>query len=227
MSFPSLSHTRTRFDLLFSTVFLLLGPCDESLPPYREPDSVLAASIRGDYTLSAVDNSMKVYLTVQNQFDETLQGTASFRGTVEITSARDPRVVKTFPVKAQNLIQATGYQPATGRLTLNPGESLVFLFSWNFVDDRGQDLRRQFFRYVQDLSCSVRCLALPEPWVLTANVVIFDKTGNATTHSTYSLCFVTSWVNPRDCPPIITSAVCNDASVPNAPRCFPFPGGDQ
>lgn len=220
-------HRKAHQFLIFSALVLLLGPCDESLPPYREPDQPFEATVRGDYTLSVIDNSMKVYLTVKNIFDETLEGTASFRGTVEIVSARNPQIQKTFQIRAQNLIQAPGYTSSTGRLIFDPGTSLVFLFSWNFVDDRNVDLRSQFFRYVQDASCSARCLALPEPWILTANVTIFDKTGNATARATYSLCFVTVWVNPRDCPPIITSQPCNEFTVPRGPNCFPYRNPDQ
>lgn len=223
----SVDNRKMRQALLFSTLVLLLGPCDESLPPYREPEQPFEAIVRGDYTLSAIDNSMKVYLTVKNVFDETLEGTASFRGTVEIVSARDPRIQKTFQIRAQNLIQAPGYTPSTGRLRFDPGTSLVFLFSWDFLDDRNVDVRSQFFRFVQDASCSARCLALPEPWILTANVSVFDKTGNATARATYSLCFVTTWVNPRDCPPMITSQPCNEFTVPIGPNCFPYRNPDQ
>lgn len=189
---------------------LVLGPCDESLPTYREPASVFSTSIRGDYALSVIDNSMKVYVTVRNEFDETLQGQASFRGSVEIVSARDTQVRKTFQVSSRSLARAPGYDPATGRLTFNSRDSLVFLFSWNLVDDRGVDLRSDFFRYVVDRSCSGRSLALPEPWILTTNLTIFDQRGNTTAQGTYSLCFVSRWINPSNCPPIITSAECNE-----------------
>ncbi len=219
--------SRTPHVLVFSALALILGPCDESLPPYREPERPFEATLRGDYTLSAIDNSMKVYLTIKNIFDETLQGTANFRGTVEIVSARNPQIQKTFPIRAQNLIQAPGYIPSTGRLTFDPGASLVFLFSWNFVDDRNVDVRSQLFRYVQDATCPTRCLALPEPWILTANISIFDKTGNATARATYSLCFVTTWINPRECPPIITSQPCNESAVPRGASCFPYRNPDE
>ncbi len=212
---------------LIAAIMLLLGPCDESLPTYREPASVFSTSIRGDYTLSVIDNSMKVYVTVRNEFDETLQGQASFRGSVEIVSARDPQVRKTFQVSSRSLARAPGYDPATGRLTFNPRDSLVFLFSWNLVDDRGVDLRRDFFRYVRDMSCESRCLAFPEPWILTANLTIFDQRGNTTAQGTYSLCFVSQWINPRDCPPILPTDPCDPQNPPRGQACTPFAGPDN
>jgi hypothetical protein len=213
-----------------ATILLVLGPCSESLPPLAEPREYLTASISGQYVLSATDNSVKVFFSVKNAFDETLQDQAALSGSMEIVSARNPGIRKTFPLSSINLLSQRSYNAASGTLTLNAGDTLVFLVSWDFSsDDDSVDVRRDFFRYVKDLACDnpplaqgvSRCLALTEEFVLRAQVTIFKERAPVNATVTFPLCFVSRWVNPKFCPPIITIPSCFEKPREGSLSCTP------
>jgi hypothetical protein len=213
-----------------SLLALLLssGSCDESLPPYNEPQRLFAASIEGAYALTIKDNSMKLYVTVKNIFDETLQGRSVIQGAIEIASARDPSIKKTFSITAANIMSARGYNRAAGLLTIDAGESVRLGTSWDLVDDNGRDLRTSFFRYVSDPSCNARCLALTEDFVLTGNILLLDRTGPALFGPTvYSFCHVSQWIEPKMCPPILTDEPCVVRAPQTGQPCDPFANPGQ
>jgi len=221
---PSI-NTPAFLGILGAALFLAIGPCSESLPVYQEPQKLFDGKIEGAYALTIIDNSMKVYLSVTNIFDETFEGQGVLTGSIEIVSARDPNVRKTFSISGGNVISARGYDRATGRLVIDPGDTLRLGVSWNLVDDTGRDLRRDFFSYIQDATCLeyTRCLAFTEDFVLKGNVKLYDRTAPVLAGPTaYSFCYVTKWINPKDCPPITTSAPCNLRPPQLVPPCFPF-----
>jgi hypothetical protein len=212
--------------ILGAALLLAIGPCSESLPVYQEPQKLFHGQIEGVYVLTISDNSMKVYLSVTNIFDETFDGQGVLTGSIEIGSARDPSVRKTFSITGANVISARGYDRTTGRLLIDPGDTLRLGVSWNLVDDTGRDLRRDFFSYIQDTTCleQMRCLAFTEDFVLKGSVKLYDRTAPVLAGPTaYSFCYVTKYVNPKDCPPIITSAPCNLRPPQLVPSCIPFP----
>lgn len=206
----------------FLLLFLSFGPCDESLPVYQEPERILDGRIEGAYVLTIQDNSLKVYLKIKNVFDETLQGQAILKGTVEIISARDPQVRKTLVVGPGNIISARGYERNTGRLTIDPGDTITLGVSWDFTaDDRGVDLRSNFFQYIKDVTCDSRCLAFTEDFILTGDITVYPQRAPLRMSVNFPVCFVSRWIKPNFCPPIITSAVCNLRPPQLAQRCFP------
>lgn len=209
---------------VFITAFLSLsfGPCDETIGPSEEPQRVFETRIEGFYVLSLTDNSLKIYLTVKNVFDETLSGPAVLKGSIEIVSARDPSKRRTFEVKRVNLITSGGQIDNQGNLILDAGASMRFGVSWDFMTDDSTDLRKNFFSYVKDNTCQGRCLAFTEDFILTGSVTIFKQTGPSFAGTIpYALCFVSSYASPGDCPPIITSAPCNLRPPQNVKACFP------
>lgn len=203
---------------------LSFGPCDESLPVYQQPEKIFAARLEGAYSLTITDNSMKVYLVVKNIFDETFQGQAVLKGTIEIISARDPSVRKTFSINPTNVIQAQGYDRQTGVLTIDAGDSVRFGVSWDLTaDDNGRDLRTDFFKYIVDPQCEdvPRCLAFREDFILKGQATVFTRTGSISAEQTlYAFCFASRWVNPKYCPPIITSAPCTLQPPQPSRACF-------
>ncbi|MEX0737083.1 MAG: hypothetical protein WD182_06545 [Bacteroidota bacterium] len=188
--------------------------CDEFLPEYRQPDVVLQATLSAQYILDFTDNSLKVYLTVKNVFDETFQARADVKGTIELESMRDPSVRKSFSLSSFNFIEAPGYNRNTGILTMNPNQTVRLGVSWNLVaDDGGRDIRREFFKYIQDPTCEDRCFALTEDWVIRGRVQLFEKTGTSVADSVqYALCFVNMYFRSGPeggCVSVDTNAPCN------------------
>jgi hypothetical protein len=200
------------------------GSCDESLPAYVEPSRLFDAAVHGGYALTIIDNSMKVFVTVTNIFDETLQAPALIEGEVDIVSVRDPGVRKTFLLTRANVTSALAIDPYTGVLTIDAGATVNLMVSWDLIDDTKRDLRRAFFKYVDDPSCSARCLAYPEDFVITGYVQLLDRTGPVLFGPVvYSFCHVSHWINPKDCPPIIVDEPCSVRAPRTGSTCYPFP----
>ncbi|MGH2569551.1 MAG: hypothetical protein ACRDGA_14530, partial [Bacteroidota bacterium] len=109
-------------------IFLVLQiACDEALPPYDVPEKVFEGSVFAGYQiLTPGDNSLKVFVSIKNLFDETLQDRAVLSGSLEIASLRDPRVKKTFSLNTANLLYARSYNSVSRFLTLDTGDSVVF-----------------------------------------------------------------------------------------------------
>lgn len=213
LAFPA--QGRTLFlSLALAGGALSFSTCEEFLPAYREPETVLQSILSAQYILDPGDNSLKVYLTARNVFDETFQARADVKGSIELVSLRDSTVRKTFPLSAANFIDAPGYNRTTGILTLNPNQTARLGISWNFVtDDAGRDIRREFFKYIEDPTCDGRCFALTEDWVIHGRVQLFEKTGTSVADSIqYALCFVNMYVRSGPeggCASFDTNAPCN------------------
>jgi len=206
--------------LLLLSVFALglsvsLDSCKEPLPSYREPEQLFSGRIEGEYWLSDTEHSFRIYIYVTNIFDETLEGPASLKGSIELFFGRDPRIRKTFTLNSQNLISPRSYYPATGSLRIDPKQTLVFQAIWYFpanqvIDDSGRNLTgdtttASFFSYVDDKTCKWRKLARPEDLVLEGNVNLFEKSAPVLVGpKVFPLCFVTNFVDVRICPRIIT-----------------------
>ena len=213
------------FSILTGMALVLgfLGPvCNESLPPYVDPRGVFQGSIEGAYVLTISDNSVKIYLSATNQYDETLEGVASIEGEVEIYLARDPSRRKTFALTDANLFTSRNYNPQTRNLRVDAGETLVFGVSWDLIDENSVDLRAQTFTYWEDPECPVRCIAEEERFVIRGSVKIFEKTGVAEAGlATFLLCHANQWVNPKFCPPIDASVPCSKRAVTTGPTARP------
>lgn len=216
-------NTYTVLLLSLALLSLSFGPCDESLPVYEEPAKVFSGKIEGSYGLTVAENTMVIFFTITNNFDETFQGDANLKGSIEIVSMRDPSVRKTFTVGPANIIRSNGYDRTSDKLTIDPKDTIKFMVRWDLIDDKGVDLKTSFFKYVVDPSCEeLRCLAFTEDFSLRGNITLFDKTGPVFAGPVgYSFCFASNWVNPRCCPPIITSAPCNFRPPQPFKACFP------
>lgn len=198
---------------LIATALLILMAfvmsCDETLPPYQDPRNVLQGSIRGRYVLNSDVNSLHIILTVKNVYEETFQAQAAIRGTVVVTAKRNSSIQITLPITANNITYTTSYNRATGVLTIDPQDSVVFSTSWNFIDDAGQDLRQIFFEYIPDATCSFREIAVEETFILNGSVKVYDKVSDAGAGPTeFPMCHVTNWVSTLICYPVLTDQPC-------------------
>jgi len=222
---------RIRFLALLAPCLLALtlssSQCDEPPPAYQNPGSLFDAKIQPLYVLTSSDNSLWIFLVLRCIFDETLQGTTDFRGTIQIVSVRDSSIKKTFSISSANIVAAKGFDRTAGVLTIDPGDSVRLAVSWNLSDDAGKDLRHSFFLYVKDPACPSRCLALTEDFTLTGELTLFEETGPVLFGPlSYHFCHISTWVNPRDCPPIITDEPCAVRVPQNGIPCT-LPSGSQ
>ena len=195
--------------LILTVVSVTINSCDENLPPYRDPSDLMEGKIEGQYVLTISDNSVKVFVTIRNVFDETLEGHAPLEGAIEIESLRDPRLRKSVPLRVANMISVHGYNSSLGLLTIDPGDSIRLGYSWNLIADNGTDLRSQFFRYTPDATCQDRLIANEETFILRGELKVFDRLPAVRCGPAgFAFCYVNKWVPPRDCPPILTDRSC-------------------
>lgn len=208
----------------FFLAIVAAGPlCNESLPPYINPRDVFSGTVQGAYVLTMSDNSVKIYLNVTNRYDETLEGRALLNGEMEISLAGNPMISKTFSISSSNLLTSRNYNPTTGFLRIDPGETIRFGVSWNLVADNGTDLRTGVFRYWEDTECAARCVAEEEVFVIRGSVDIFEQTNTVVADpALFSLCHVSNYVEPRFCPPVDYTIPCSKRAVTTgqgAKRC--------
>lgn len=184
--------------LLFIVALLPLS-CAESLPPYEDPLNVLKGDAWSAYVITNVDNSIKIFLTVVNTYDETFEGIAILRGEATITWGGDPAAVKRFNLDASHLISARGYNPATRMLTFDPGDSIRIGVSWNFITDAGLNVREAIL-YHRDPLCYPRFISHPETFHLTAEILVYDRTGKVIgSPRSFTFQITKEYVDPRSC----------------------------
>ena len=208
--------------LAFCGAVLIIGSCNESLPPYQDPTGYLQGSILETYVLAHQNNYMGVHVRIANVFDETLEGPVRLVGQLQIRSVRDPSIVKTVSLSVLNLTRAKHYDASSSRLAIDPSDTVQLSYSWDFIDDNGRDLRTAFFRFFADTTCPYRCLAYMEDFRLSGQLTVFSgRPSVQLKESTFSLCYVTSHVDPAYCPPILFGAPCNYYPSPNDQPCTP------
>ncbi|MBI4429549.1 MAG: hypothetical protein HY562_10570 [Ignavibacteriales bacterium] len=193
-----------RYLLISAMSFLFFAfSCDGELPPYSDPSDVLRGHWDSFYALSVSTNTLRIYVVVENTFDETLQGSATIGGQLVVTSGRDPNIRRTFTLTESNIIYARSYNAATRILTIDPGDSVKMETIWNFVDDNGTNLTLDFFHYQNDPACSNRRIALPELFSLSGELKVFDRLKSVRPRLKQILvCHVNAYVAPNFCPPV-------------------------
>ena len=161
--------------------FLMLAglslSCKEPLPAYRDPTDLFSGVLRIGYLYGTPPaNIFRVQMVVFNDFDETFEGRTFFEGTIEIVLARKPEVKKTFFLSVDNLIQGR-YNAGSRVLTFNPRDSVRLGVHWEFIDDRGVDLRETEFSYRSDPTCPGRRIAREEAFLVSGTLKLYDRTG--------------------------------------------------
>jgi hypothetical protein len=225
----SVSHHSPRPRSSYAIILLSIGllfsslSCNEELPPYTEPETLLTAALEGEYWLGEEEHSLRVSVRVTNIYEETLDGPASLTGTITIVSARDPSVVKTLTLGPQNL---TWGNYSNGILRIDPKSTITLQAVWLFpadselignnvfVDD-GRDIAHYrrgvapFLSFVNDSTCQYRRLARPEDFLLQATLTVFSKKGPISTETVvFPLCLISNWVDTKICPHIATRPPC-------------------
>ena len=206
--------TRIRSAAAFLPVaaLALLRSCSEQLPVRVEPTDVLSGSIRGEYLFNPTENLMMVSVTIRNDYEETLDGTALFDGTIRIVASGDTSIHKTQVMNASNVsfTRVKRWNPLTRQLTLDPGDTLTVIYKWNFIDDGGRNLILSYFRYWPHPDCpDFRLKADSATFELMAEIRLFEKTNLVTAGPTkFLICHVMGLFNIQGCPPIRADIPC-------------------
>jgi len=85
----------------------------------------------------------------------------------------------------------------------------VLRYTWDFVDDNGQDLRTSTFQYHPDPACNLRMAAARETFHLSGSLKVFHQTdAMGAPLIDFSLCYVTPYIDSRFCPPVTSTYPC-------------------
>jgi hypothetical protein len=188
-----------RFLKGFMIISLLFLSCEEELPPYSDPTRLFEGELDGIYILQADTNYVRIALRMKNVYDETLDGIAKIDGQIRIVAKRDTTVKRTFSINTSMLVSGR-YDSRTGRLIVDPNEVIRFETTWDGRDEAGRHLRSTFFVMVPDTNCIYRCFAVPEDFLLSATVNLYERIPAMTTGMfTFRFCYVYGPLGPP-CP---------------------------
>lgn len=182
---------RTLLPLLCMSIILIA--CNENLPVREDLGNLVTTKIRTSYFTKSHSNatgSLRVYVTVVNNSDETLEDVVRLTGVIEITwiiaknIAPLVELTGTVQLNPNNIFYAKQYNTQTRRLILDPKDSLIVFTDWNLKSDDGTYLF-QYFPATRDSQCYVsrgelpgyapRSITLPQKFKVSANIKIFDK----------------------------------------------------
>jgi hypothetical protein len=187
--------------LAFSFWMLMMVSCEESLPPRQDPHMVLRPVLRAQYVHDWNENGLRFYVELINTFDETLQDTAVFVGSVRVEMPRRPDMGRTLTVRRDSISTRRMYDPVNNIFTVDPGDTLRFLLRWDFKNDVGQSLTSFAFDYYNDTTCEGRRLAYEEVLLASGRITISRRLGEVTlSQIPIILCYKEPFIGPRDCP---------------------------
>ncbi len=177
-----------------------LVSCKEPLPEYNDPRDVFDSYLSSVYVCSPTENATKIFLVFVNKYEETLDGEALLTGRLAISRAADRTFQKTVTIGPSNIVYARGYNAATGVLSIDPGDSVRLLVSWNLVADDGRSLRDEI-HFMNDPTCPRRLISIaPVPLIITGNMSVYERTETVTPKSLrYEFTLIKDFVSPRDC----------------------------
>ncbi len=177
-------------------VFWLFGltACNESLPLREEVSDLVTIQARSMYFTTSHSNypgQIRIFITVINHSDETLDDISPMSGSLEIrwNPPKDEegqfRMTKTLKLTSNNIFHAK-YNRFTKRLTVDPGDSVVLSVDWDLVTDDGTDLF-EHFAWKYDTKCLVyveylgdfvkvnRKISVSQNFLVKANIKLFDR----------------------------------------------------
>lgn len=179
--------------------------CDEHLPAYEDPRNLFVARLRTEHVYSSTGIYTNLYLTFVNRYDETLEDTAAFDGTVAMTLLRETSYRKTFRVTASNLHFARSYQSGNRVLRIDPGDSVVFLFRYTYTDDLGRSLPNDIFRFGVDPNCPSRMVAVGESFSVEGSSRLYTRTASTSAPTVlFQICYAMPYVRPALCMDMIS-----------------------
>jgi len=205
---------------VIATCSLMIQSCNESLPVRDDLTGQFSATVLLAFQREGAENNFRIYITVKNNTDETIEERASFGGTVEIqwipsmVGEAPPEVntKRTFSIGNGNIFRAAGYNRETAMLRLAANDSVVFSVSWNLRTNDSTFLPRYWAVY-NDTQCKVRNLngeisfrriTHRQKFLVSANVKIFNKLAVLYSAPTYlKQCYVAPYkteVNPPEAP---------------------------
>ena len=188
--------------------------CSESLPFVSDPNNIFSGNTIPKHF---VDNNYVSFYTfdivLKNTYDETLEGNSKIFGTLEVDWKDAPITVnpkKTITFTEKELIFAKGYNVQEGKLTMNPGDSLIFRVTWDLTTNDGSELLKNLpYNVFNEISCLIRV----EPYdsyrgalvskalsIGTKAVIqLFNNKATIQVSQNFKLCFIQKYYSGGQC----------------------------
>ena len=188
----------------------LILSCDESLPDRQVPSFGLLGKTNWLAQTSLDDSSLVASFTIVNLYDDVVDGTASFNGSIDIVVVNEFGARKHAILTAGHVTSARGFNPATKHLTIDPGDSIQLQYRWDVTDDAGnnlastEDVDGLAFLLRQDLTCSWRWLGGPTTFAVSGQMIVFQNLGPVVfPNRMFSLCYMKIIGSKTACSPVV------------------------
>ncbi|MBN2355890.1 hypothetical protein JXO59_07240 [candidate division KSB1 bacterium] len=159
-------------------VCLMIISCDEKLPPRIQPGSTMQISAffaDPAYYEWIGGLCLRIYIAIENTYEETFHDTVSVGGQVRIWWERRPEMTATVPLSNYDIHPATRIEGDV--VTMDPGEKIYLECFWNLITDDGQRIL-DLLDYGEIPPGGGQVFAKPEVFKLQASVLIFEETGH-------------------------------------------------
>ncbi len=176
--------------ILTVIISLLASSCQENLPVREDLSSLLTTSLRSGYVIQNNRSYLRFYLSVKNTLDETLEGVAAIHGKIVVTwiptlnDDGDFNKSRTFIIASDNIFTGLkNYNKLTGRLSIPPGDSMVFFTNWDLKTDDSTYLTNHFQMHQEngcnvtysDFSSGKRRISDRQKFIFSASIKLFDQ----------------------------------------------------
>lgn len=176
-----------KFPLFF---FIISVPsCNETLPVREDVISQISTSVYPGFVRMNGENYLRIYVSIKNNIDETIEETATLTGSIEVTwTPKHPDEVpkvnwtRTFAITDANIHRAAGYNASTRTLRISPGDSIIFFVNWNMKTNDSSDISK-YMKYFQENECWVAYDGFSRPrkisemqlFNVSANISLFPR----------------------------------------------------
>lgn len=177
--------------VLFALALSCFGACNETLPVRDDVTNLVTTSIRSSYETtshSSATGQIRLFITMVNGTDETLEDVAQISGAMEITwlVPKDIQpmvdISRSIKLSSNNIFYARRFNRLSNRLTVDPNDSVVLSVVWNLKSNDSTYLLK-YFPVVEDQKCNVstsgsigpRRITLPQHFSVKASMRLFDK----------------------------------------------------
>lgn len=181
------------FVLLIIGQFYMMG-CRENLPIKEDISDLITVKLRSQYETvshSRTAGSVRLFVTIVNKTEETLDDTAPISGRFEVVwqvskdNAPTFDITRTLPMSTGNIFYAKNFNTQTQRLSIDPNDSLVLSVVWNLRTNDSTYLLPLFPWAEDQTECHVsmplesspvlRRITTPQWFTVKAHVKIFDR----------------------------------------------------
>ena len=137
------SEVRSALGSLAVACGMVIGGCDESLPPRTHPPLPASVSVviasghhrvnmvstpRGD-SISSINPYLRLDILFSNDYTEVMQDSADIEGTVEIWRTDRPELRSTLDLRGAGVFPTPGYPGH--QITLRPGDQVDISIFWS------------------------------------------------------------------------------------------------